>query len=521
MKKIFFAIAFTSILLSCKTNKLTTYKAISDEVHVSINLIDLKEDKVLVTIKPPKINTDVLVYQLPKIIPGAYSEDDYGRFIDDLKAFDTKGNLLEVKKTDLNSWSISNAKTLDKITYLVNDTFDIKPENGVFGGGIFAPSGSNIDAENNILLNTHCFVGYFKDFIEIPYKLNITHTDEIWGATSMVDQDSSTTNDIFIKPRYAELVENPIMYSNPNFTTFTVDGIEILIAVYSPTGKFTAESITPEMKTMMMAQKQFLGNIDTTKKYSVLINLFDETKTPFDAIGALEHPTVTTVVYPEDISKERLVNGLIDVVSHEFFHILTPLTIHSQEIQNFDYNAPKMSKHLWMYEGVTEYFANLFQINQGLIEETEFYTRINAKINRANSLNDTMPFTEMSANVLSNLYKEQFYNVYEKGALIGMCIDIIIRENSNGKRGLLDLMQQLSQEYGVNKPFNDEELFAKITALTYPEVGDFLQTYVAGPTPIPYAEYLGRVGITKSTEKANYTATDSSKTVLKEAWLKG
>jgi predicted metalloprotease with PDZ domain len=111
--------------------------------------------------------------------------------------------------------------------------------------------------------------------------------------------------------------------------------------------------------------------------------------------------------------------------------------------------------------------------------------------------------------------------VYEKGALIGMCIDIIIRDNSNGKRGLLDLMQQLSQEYGVNKPFNDEELFAKITALTYPEVGDFLQTYVAGPTPIPYEEYLGRVGITKSTEKANYTATDSSKTVLKEAWLKG
>jgi predicted metalloprotease with PDZ domain len=31
-----------------------------------------------------------------------------------------------------------------------------------------------------------------------------------------------------------------------------------------------------------------------------------------------------------------------------------------------------MSEHLWMYEGVTEYFANLFQINQGLITEEDF-----------------------------------------------------------------------------------------------------------------------------------------------------
>lgn len=500
MKKIFIALVFSSLLFSCKTiSNSTSISSISKaEIQVNINLSEIKNDKVLVTVKSPKIHTDEVIYYLPKMVPGTYSDDNYGKFIDDLKAFDTKGNTLEVKKTDTNSWSISNAKTLDKITYLVNDTFDIKAENGVYGGGIFAPTGSNIDANNNILLNTHCFVGYFSDYMSTPYKVIVTHPAEFWGATSMIDQDSSTTNDVFVMPRYAELVENPIMYSKPNFTNFTVDGMEILIAVYSPSGKFTAESITPEMKTMMTAQKKFLGNINTTKKYSVLINLYDEKKTPFNLIGALEHPTATTVVYPDNISKERLVGGLKNVVSHEFFHIVTPLTIHSDEIQNFDYNAPKMSKHLWMYEGVTEYFSNLFQINQSLITEADFYTRMTNKINSANALNDTMPFTEMSSNVLTSPYKEQYLNVYEKGALIGMCLDIIIRENSNGKRGLLDLMQKLSQEYGVNKAFNDEDLFAKIIALTYPEVGEFLKTYVSGPTPIPYADFLKRVGITKS-----------------------
>jgi hypothetical protein len=56
----------------------------------------------------------------------------------------------------------------------------------------------------------------------------------------MTDIDSSATNDVFVTSRYAELVENPIMYSKPDHTSFTVDGMEINI--YSPTGKITAEA---------------------------------------------------------------------------------------------------------------------------------------------------------------------------------------------------------------------------------------------------------------------------------------
>jgi predicted metalloprotease with PDZ domain len=45
------------------------------------------------------------------------------------------------------------------------------------------------------------------------------------------------------------------------------------------------------------------------------------------------------------------------------FHEFNPIGIH-WKIQYFDYNMQKMSEHLWMYEGVTEYFANLFQITK-------------------------------------------------------------------------------------------------------------------------------------------------------------
>ncbi|TRX04587.1 M61 family metallopeptidase [Flavobacterium gawalongense] len=496
MKRIIFSLAFASVLWSCKTASSSVTAAAKQQIEVTINLNDVKEDKVLVTVVSPKNYTDEVTYSIPKTVPGTYSIDDYGKYIDDLKAYDAKGNVLPVSKTDDNTWNIKNAKSLVKITYLVNDTFDVEKTHE-----IFSPAGTNIDADKNFMLNMHCFVGYFQDKKDLPYNVTITHPAALWGATSMTDLDVSTTNDKFITPHYAELVENPIMYAKPDYTTFTVDGMEILIGVYSPTGKVTAESITPETKTMMTAQKNFLGKINATKKYSVLLYLSSMTESDAKGFGALEHPTATTVVFPEMMPKEELVKAMKDVVSHEFFHIVTPLSIHSKEIQYFDYNAPKMSQHLWMYEGVTEYFANLFQINQGLIDEKEFYTRLAEKITRANTMNDTMPFTTMSANVLTQPYKDQYLNVYEKGTLIGMCLDIIIREKSNGERGILDLMQKLSSEYGPTKPFNDEELFAKITALTYPEVGSFLTTYVSGPTPIPYETYLAKVGVTKSTEK--------------------
>ena len=481
--KKFLLLALTSTLFAFSQNK----------IQVEMDLNKVKNDQVTVSVSVPVTTASALLYSFPKIIPGTYSEDDYGKYIDQFKAFDAKGNALTTIKVNDNSWKIENAAKAKTISYQVNDTYDIEDTHE-----IFSPAGSNIEVGKNFMINTHAFVGYFDGFANSPYQLTIIHPEYLWGATAMEDLDASKTKDVFQTNRYATLVENPIMYAKPDYTTFTVQGMEIVIAVYSPNGLVTAESITPEMKTMITAQKNFLGDFNATKKYVVLLYLSDNSKPDAQGFGALEHPTATTVVMPELLPKSELVDQLKDVVSHEFFHIVTPLSIHSKEIQDFDYNAPKMSKHLWMYEGVTEYFANLFQINQGLITEEEFYKRMSGKIANASRMNDMLPFTKMSTNVLIKPYKDEYLNVYEKGALIAMCIDIEIREKSNGKRGILDLMKLLSLEYGTKKAFDDSELFGKITQLTYPEVGVFLEKYVSGPTPIPYSAYFAKMGVTKT-----------------------
>ncbi len=473
-------------------------KSISPVVQVAIDLNVVKDDQIMVSVTPPAFTSNEIVYHMPKIVPGTYSSDDYGKYIADFKAFDKNGKELKTSKTDVNSWNISAAKTLSKVTYWVNDTFDTEKGQGFGTDDVFSPAGANILESKNFLLNNHMFVGYFENTKDVTYTYTIQHPADLFGATSMIDTDPSDTKDVFEMPRYNALLDNPIMYSKPDNVTFNVDGMEILFSVYSPNEKHNAKSLSTDLEKTMRAQKKFLGTVNTNKKYTVLLYLSEMDKSDAKGFGALEHNTSTTVVFPEMMPTAALEEQLKDVVSHEFFHIVTPLSIHSNEIHNFDFNTPKMSKHLWMYEGVTEYFANLFQVNQGLIDENAFYLRMSEKIDHAASLNDTMPFTEMSANVLVKPYKEQYLNVYEKGALIGMCIDIIIREKSNGERGILDLMRKLSVEYGAKKPFNDDDLFGKIVQFTYPEVGTFLTTYVSGSTPIPYDTYFAKMGVSQA-----------------------
>jgi len=485
---------FLSLLIVLLSTFITIAQSKSNEINVFINLNKVNNDRLLVTVSTPKIKTDKTTYFIPKIIPGTYSTDDYGRFIENFKAYDSGGKELLIAKNDENSWTINNAKSLSKITYYVNDTFDVEDTHS-----IFSPAGTNIDEGKNFMLNLHGFVGYFSNLKETTYNLSIEKPSTLYGATALIDIDKSDLKDVFTVKRYADLVDNPIMYSKPDFTTFMVDDMEIIISVYSPNGTYTAKSITKDMEMMIKAQKKFLGSINNTKKYAILLYLTDFEKKDANGFGALEHSTSTVVIFPEAMPKDQLVQNLIDVVSHEFFHIVTPLSVHSNEIHYFDYNNPKMSKHLWMYEGVTEYFANLFQANQGLITDQDFYNRMSAKIENAKNYDDTMPFTKMSAEVLNKPFKDAYLNVYEKGTLIAMCLDIQIRESSNGKRGILDLMKYLSVEFGMNKPFSEDEIFDVIVKYTYPEIKTFFDLYVSGETPIPYEEYFKKVGIEKTT----------------------
>ncbi len=495
MKKIVLGLAFLGLLNACKTSQIQEAKK---PIVASMDLVNVEDDKVMVSVDPDRFNNrETITFYIPKTVPGTYSNDDYGKFVENFKALDYEGNELEATKEGENSWIISNAGKLDKVSYWVNDSFDADEE-----GGVFSPSGTNIIKDENFVLNLHGFVGYFDGLTEEKYKLEIKRPESLIPGTSLnlakadtEKQESEFKTDVFELDRYFQVTDNPIMYSKPDTTSFMVEGMEVLINVYSANNKYSSGDIEEGIRKMISAQKNFLGDIDNTGKYAILLYMPSMEKPDARGFGALEHHTSTVVVLPETMQPAQLEESMTDVVSHEFFHILTPLNVHSNEIHYFNYNDPDMSQHLWMYEGVTEYFANLFQVNQGLIENDKFYQRLSDKIETASNFDDTMPFTQMSKNILEEEYKDSYYNVYQKGALIGMALDIRLRELSNGESGLLDLMKKLSQKYGKDKPFEDDELIDNIVALTYPEIRDFFDTYISGSTPIPYNKFFAKVGL--------------------------
>ncbi|WP_196889077.1 peptidase M61 [Aureivirga sp. CE67] len=498
MKKIILSVFAAATLFSCKT--LQTSKSVSLPIDTTIDLVDVQNDKVKVTVDPSKIKEETIVYHLPKIVPGTYQNYDYGQYVEGFKALDKNGAELKVEKLDINSWKINDAKKLDKIVYLTNDTFDTeneKPEDDV----VFSPAGTNFDKDKNFVLNLHTMIGYFEGMKQSPYSLKVLKPEDMYGSTSLQqvrikESHNTQTQDNFFANRYFDIIDNPIMYDKTPEISFNVNGIDISINVFSPNGTYNEESLREQMNKMMNAQKTFLGEMNTTKKYSILVYLSTLGENDAKGFGALEHHTSTVVVMPEQMPKDALMQSLTDIVSHEFFHIVTPLNVHSEEVHYFDFNKPKMSKHLWMYEGITEYFANLFQINQKLISEEDFYNRLVDKIKTSKRFNDTMSFTEMSENVLDEPYKSQYGNVYQKGALIGMALDIQLRELSNGETGILDIMKELSKKYGMEKPFNDDEIIKEITEMTYPEIGEFFTKHVKGNLPIDYNALFEKVGIT-------------------------
>lgn len=494
MKKIIYVLALTATILGCKTAQTPVSE--KQPVIATLDLVNVQDDKVMVTVDPADITSEEIIFYIPKTVPGTYSTANYGQFAENFRAYDKKGKELTVTSLDENSWKIMDATRLDKISYWMNDSYDVKGEKG-----IYSMAGTNIKEGENYMLNLHGFIGYFENMTEEPYRLEVVRPNGLFPGSALTVNESTVgaeghQKDIFSVNRYFEVTDNPIMYATADTATFKAENMEVLLHVYSPNKVYSAQDFKPAMEKMINAQKSFLGEIDDTNKYAILLYL-SATPGEGDAgnFGALEHHTSTVVVMPETMAKEALLESLTDIVSHEFFHILTPLGVHSEEVHYFDYNDPKMSQHLWLYEGVTEYFANLFQVNQGLITNQDFYDRMNDKILASKAFDDTMPFTVMSQNILEEEYHDSYYNVYLKGALIGMALDIRLRELSNGERGLLDLMKKLTDKYGKERPFKDEELISVIVELTYPEIREFFETYVSGTTPIPYNEFFKKVGL--------------------------
>ena len=479
MKNLLLIIALLSYSASNAANEKFLYE---------IDINKVSNDKLKVTLSLPELKGEKIIFGFPKMVPGTYSISDFGRFIENVKAFDLSGAVVNVTKLDANKWEMENTKGISKIEYEVNDTYDEKTANP-----IFEPGGTNIQQDTNYVLNLFGVLGYVKGYLEQPINLSVKHSAQLYGSTSLIDLDGSGISDLFAIENYHVAVDNPIMYSAPDTATVRVGNTEVLISVYSSSQSNRAPLIARNLDTLLQAQGKYLGGTLPVDKYSFLIYMASNNGVS-GGFGALEH-SYSSFYYMPEMPDNILIPQLREIAAHEFFHIITPLNIHSEEIQYFDYDNPKMSEHLWLYEGTTEYHAHAMQVKYGFYSPDEFLKTLKDKMTGAQfAFNDSLPFTVMSKGCLDT-FENQYPNVYLKGALIGMCLDLLLLKESEGERDLMDLINDLAKKYGKNTPFKDGELFDVITALTYPSVGEFLKKYVAGSERLPFGEMLEYAGV--------------------------
>ncbi len=454
----------------------------------SVDLNNVTNDQLAIELITPQIIQKDIVFYFPKIVPGTYMNSNYGKYVHELKAFDKAGAQLSVKQAGDNSWAVKNANKLYRITYKVEDTWDSDIPNKVY-----TMCGTSFEAGKNFVINTPGLFGYFDGMKKLSFELSFTKPNGFYAATGLKPLSTSSTRDVFQCKNADELYDSPIMFSLPDTATVHIANADVLVAVYSPHKMATAKFIIAHLEKLLMATKDYLMGKLPVDKYA-FIYYFNGEQAPLSSAGAWEHSYSSFYSVPEQ-PQEDAINFWVDISSHEFFHIVTPLTISSKEVKEFNFNETVLSKHLWLYEGSTEYYAHHVQVWGGLITPAKFLETLTKKISNSRTVyKDDLSFTELSKGS-ADKYADQYNNVYEKGALICACLDLYLLKLSDNRYGFKDLKHDLGVKYGKDKYFLDDELFDEIEKLTYPEIRQFLLKHVQGSEPIPYEKYFGLAGI--------------------------
>ena len=485
-----------------------------DKYLYSVDLTRIKNDKAYVHLHCPGLNQDTVIFHFPKTIPGTYKELDYGEMIQFIEPKDSNGNLLPVEKIGKNIFKITSARDLTMIHYWIDDTWDHPKAMK----RIWPMGGTNIEKDENFVINASGWFGFFDGLELVPIQVSLTQPEGMRSFTALPVESKFENTIVFNARDYHQLIDCPIMVSESDTATFMVANTKVYIETYFNSEEYGyADLIKKEIQPSMEAVASFTDSLPVDEYHFIMyirdgrefmktlqskeVGIITKAKTAIKNItlfgmGALEHGNSSFYVLT-DFGDSSYTSMIKRVALHEFMHIFTPLNLHSEYIGEFDYVNPKMSKHLWLYEGITEYFAYLIQVQSGLITPLDFFAeQMGGKIRRASRYPETkIPFTEMSERVFEKKYGRHYYQVYQRGALIGLLLDIEIIRLTNGKKTLKDIVLELASKYGPNQSFDEETFFDEFTSLVHPELRQWFADYVEGTVPLDIEGGLSQIGV--------------------------
>ncbi len=475
----------------------------TDTICATIDLKNINNDMVNVTMNF-NLNQDNInaKFYFPFSIQGTYDYMYYSKYCNNLKAYDKNNNQLKIKeltykekrireytpqlsykrirKKYYNEFFVIPSQTTT-LNYKVSDCYDI----GKNRFGNFVAEACIFEKNKIFQINWGALLGNFVSKENSFYKIKIIKPEKMYGATTLKKQIINDTIEYVFANSYDDLVNKPIFYTIPDTTTLYIKKSNIEITVFSENGYKYSEKIAKYMKPMLIkATETYLKGI-MPEKYTFMFYFSKKF-----GMGALEHKTTSVYFIVAPDTNDYTLNFL-QTPTHEFLHILTPLTVRSEIINNFKFYEPLPSKHLWLYEGVTEYFSNILLLQTKDVKPKWFF---NNMLWNYKDGNKKKSLTKLSGNIYKKYWNKKFDLVYSKGSMIAFALDLEIYKLTNGEKRLYDIMMMLKNEYS-SKPFDDEKFIDKFVSLCgNQKLNSFFDKYITGKKKLPINNYLRYIG---------------------------
>jgi predicted metalloprotease with PDZ domain len=316
------------------------------------------------------------------------------------------------------------------------------------------------------------------------WKVATTLPRVFWDAPTEGGMDLPAEN-------YDALADSPIEIGN--FQTLQiVDGPHwILAAVHGDNWKQVEVEAT--LRKVCAYEVQLMGGAPF-KQYLFILHIG---KGAAGAGGGMEHANSTAI----NVSSGQTLAG---VAAHEFFHLWNVKRIRPASLEPVDYTKEQYTRALWFAEGVTSTYGNYTLVRSGIWSKQDFYSDLAAQINELESRPANRWQSAEQSSLDAWLEKYSYYNgpdfsvsYYTKGQVLGILLDILIRDRTNNAKSLDDLMRKMNEDFAKKNKFYRDSLDVRLTAeaVAGGSFADFFQNYVARAEPLPYAETLAKGGL--------------------------
>lgn len=392
---------------------------------------------------------------------------------------ETGGEKVRAVKLDSSLWRISvkNKKAIVKYSFEVKTQLNsirrcwrifLRDTGGLIGG-------------NQTFL-------YPVNYEDIPSSITLSLPSG-WEIATGLEQTKQPN--IFHAKNFDELVDSPFLIGKMHYWKFYVDNIPHIIAYWAlPEFKpFDTVAFVKIVESIVNSAVSMFGH-PPYKKYFFLFQ---------DGAGdALEHLNSLTLGTSSKMLSENI-HSYDNELAHEFFHTWNLVRIRPREQSLISYKPTIPTASLWFSEGVTIYFANIILRRAGLIDSTELLRRLNNNITAyfQNPGNVRISPEDASLGTNSKLKSDSGYSAsyYTQGQLFGQVLNIIIRDSTNMKSGLEDVMRAMLEKYPREKGFTTSDIEETANKVCGCNLHSFFEKYIHTADPLDINLYLQSIGM--------------------------